>query len=245
MPLRPPIFLAFDEGSSTLDVVVWLIAGAIWMLAQISSARKKQEKRKQAQQSRPAAAPGGGESPSPGELAEIFRRLGSNIPDTPPPPGPRPVPPPPAPRPQSSPVSSSTPRRPAQKIQAGKSAAQVQPDLARRLARVRQEAEASARQAEEGRISRQITLDAIVPGVQSRAGEHRALDTATRHTGAILPRIYAMGVRLAPLPILPMPGLDRTHHAGKPLRTKLHSRREIRDSLIAQTFLQPAKGLST
>ena len=111
--------------------------------------------------------------------------------------------------------------------------------LARRLAQAMKEAEAAADLAETARVA----LNAFVPGVQSRAGETRALDTATRHTGAILPRLYAMSMRMAPLPTLPMPGLDRTHHVTLPMRTRLHTRREVRDALIAQTFLQPPKSL--
>ncbi len=97
-------------------------------------------------------------------------------------------------------------------------------------------------QADAIRYSEEQIANAIVQGVQSRAGENRALDTATRHTGAILPRLYAMSMRLTPLPILPMPGLDRTHHVSKPLPARLHTRRDMRDALIAQAFLQPAKG---
>ncbi|HAL92925.1 MAG TPA: hypothetical protein DCM68_07880, partial [Verrucomicrobia bacterium] len=114
------------------------------------------------------------------------------------------------------------------------------PELARRLARARQEAEEAGQVAEAARLA----TNAIVPGVQSRSGETRALETATRHTGAILPRLYAMSMRLGSLPTVPMPGFDRTHHTSRPLRTKLHTRREVRDSLIAQTFLQPPKSLS-
>ena len=54
----------------------------------------------------------------------------------------------------------------------------------------------------------------------------------------------AMGVRLAPLPVIPMPGLDRTHHAGPPLRPKLRGRREIRDALVIQSVLRPAKAFA-
>ena len=91
------------------------------------------------------------------------------------------------------------------------------------------------------RRDEEIAAQALVPGVQRRAGEHRALAAATRHTGTILPHIYALGVRLAPLPILPIPGFAPAHRRGMPLRPKLHSRHEVRDALVAQVFLQPPK----
>lgn len=235
MPLAPSIFLAAGDGPP-VDIVVWLIAGAIWLVSQVVAVKKKQGKKGGASpsSSSPSAAArsGGGEAPTPKELVEIFRRLGADIPSTPPPPSTTAVRPPPAPAPRMA-------HRPAQKFAPRKSApAAVHPDIARRLARAKKEVEAAADLADTERIA----LNAIVPGVQSRAGETRALDTATRHTGAILPRLYAMSMRMPPLPSVPMPGFDRSHHTAVPLRSKLHSRREIRDALIAQTFLQPSKG---
>ena len=237
MPLWPSIFLASGDGS-LIDVVVWLIAGAIWLFLQINAAKKKMDRK-----ARPApppdssaARPDGGESPTPDELAEIFKRLGGNIPGTP-----RPAPrPPPAPvsvpQPARKTAAPPPPRRTA--------AAVVAPALARRLAQAKREAEAAARQAEIARRAEAFAANAIIPGVQSRAGEHRAFDTATRHTGAVLPRLYAMSMRLTPSPILPIPGFGPPHQVGVPLRAKLHSRRDVRDALVAQVFLQPAKGLA-
>lgn len=233
MPLMPPIFLAASEGVG-LDLVVWLIAGAIWLFGQIAAAKKMKEKK--ARQSRTESStsstlqPGGGNAPPPNELAEIFRRLGADIPATPPPP------PPPA---------SAAPHRP-QKKPAHKNARRktpaehIQPILAQRLAQVRKAAEEAAQLAETERIAAQ----SAVPEVQSRPGQTRALDTATQHTGTILPSLYAMSCRMAPLPSLPMPGLDRTHPVNQPLRAKLRARREVRDALIAQMFLQPPKSFS-
>ena len=232
MPLLPPIFLAVREDSA-VDVVVWIIAGVIWLLTQMNAAKKKQEKmaRQSSPAPSPAARPGGVESPTPDELADIFKRLGADIPGTP-----APVPrPSPAPPPARSHGARATLRKPA---------TAVAPALAQRLARVKQEAAEIARRTEAERRIEEAAANAIVPGVQSRAGEHRALDTATRHTGTILPRIYAMGVRLAPLPILPIPGFAPAHRKGMPLCPKLHSRREVRDALIAQVFLQPPKVLA-
>ena len=63
MTLTPPIFLAASEGVG-LDLVVWLIAGAIWLFGQIATARKNKEKK--APQSRAESStsstlqPGGG-----------------------------------------------------------------------------------------------------------------------------------------------------------------------------------------
>lgn len=227
-----PIFLAEADGGG-LDVVVWLVAGAIWLFSQIAAAKQRQ-KRKTGRAQDPAApaappAAGGGEAPTPAELADIFRRLGADIPATPPPaPRPRPaVAPRTAPRPGATRPPKHTPER-------------IQPELARRLAQAKQAAAEAALLA----ASESAAPSAGVPGVQSRAGESRALDTATRHTGMILPRIYAMGLRLAPWPMLPTSGNDRSHHAGQSFRPRLRSRRDVRDALIAQTFLQPPKGLA-
>ena len=239
MHLFPPMFLAYGN-SSVWDIVVWFVVGAIWLVSQMAAAKKKQEQKNRLRQSPPASSPaalpeGGRETPTPAELAEIFKRLGADIPATPPPPAP----------PRTSPTPAvRIVHKSAQTIMKKQAAARIQPVLAQRLARARQEAQDSANQAEAGRAEKEKLANAIVPGVQSRAGENRALDTATRHTGAILPRLYAMSFRMAPLPSLPMPGLDRTHHVTLPMRTRLHTRREIRDALIAQTFLQPAKGFS-
>ena len=231
MPLGPSIFLAAANGIG-IDVVVWLVAGAIWLFSQMAAAKKQKEKKaRQAQAARPPApgAAGGGETPTPAELAEIFKRLGADIPATPPP-----MPPRPAPARAAPPA-----RKPGVQIVKKRAAERIRPVPAQRPAKAKQEAAAAADLAEAERIAAQ----AIVQGVQSRAGETRALDTATRHTGAILPRLYAMSMRLSPLPTIPMPGFDRTHHVNPPLPTRLRTRREIRDALIAQTFLQPAKGL--
>ncbi len=232
MQLAPPIFLAASEGLG-LDLVVWLIAGAIWLFSQITTAKKNREKKARHSQAANSTSStiqtGGGNEPTPGELVEIFKRLGGEIPATPPPPPPSPV------------TQPRITRKPAQKNAHRKSPAErIHPVLAQRLARAKKEAEAAAQLAETERIA----SNAVVQGVQSRSGETRALETATQHTGAILPRLYAMSSRMAPLPSIPMPGLDRTHHVNLPMRTKLHSRREVRDALIAQTFLQPPKSLS-
>ncbi len=227
MPLWPSIFLASGDGS-LIDVVVWLIAGAIWLFLQINAAKKKMNRKARPEPlpDSSAARPGGGESPTPDELAEIFKRLGGDIPGTPPP----------APQPARKTAVPPPLRRTA--------AAVVAPALARRLAQAKREAEAAARQAEIERRAEEFAANAIIPGVQSRAGEHRAFDTATRHTGTILPRLYAMSMRLSPWPILPIPGFGPPHQVGVPLRAKLHSRRDVRDALVAQVFLQPAKGLA-
>ena len=236
MPLRPPIFLAQDGGSTLLDVVIWIFAGAVWLFAQVAAAKKKKEKAARAARNGASATPppaGGAASPTPDELAAIFRRLGADIPGTPPPgQAPAPAPAAPAPAPTVSQAQRPGPRAPLRKP-----AAPVAPELARRLARARREAEEAARQVEAIRIAE----NAVVPAVQSSAGEHRALDTSTRHTGMVLPRLYAMGLRLAPLPVLPMPPLDPVRRTGHPLRVQLHSRRELRAALVVQTFLRPAK----
>ena len=234
MPLSPPMFLAASEGLG-LDLVVWLVAGAIWLVSQVAALKKRKDMKARRTPPSPPASPaapsGAGDAPTPGELAEIFRRLGADIPATPPPHRPAPPPPPPPRAPAARKLAAQAAKK--------RAAERIPPALAQRLAKAQQEAAAAADLAEAERIA----LAAIAPGVQSRAGENRAIDTATRHTGAILPRLYAMGFRMAPLPAIPMPGFDRTHHVNLPMRARLHTRRELRDALIAQTFLQPAKGL--
>ena len=90
----PVICLAVSDGSGVLEVVIWLVAGAIWLASQLAAARKRKS-RQQARHAAPAAGterPGGfagADSPAPDELAEIFKRLGADIPATPPP-APRP-----------------------------------------------------------------------------------------------------------------------------------------------------------
>ena len=236
MPTCPPIFLAYNDASSVLEIVIWIVAGVIWFLSQVAAAKRKKARKAQrsAEGGTSAAPSGGGEAPSPAELAEIFRRLGADIPGTP-----RPHPrPPPSPRPPPA-AATSFARRPSQQNVKKPASGRVQPEVARRLARARQEAEQAAQRAEAARLA----LDAVRPGiqVQSHAEDARALSAATKHTGAILPRLYAMNLRLAPLPGVPMPAFDRRPDTNRAHRIKLHGRRQVRDALIAQSFLQPSK----
>ncbi len=231
MPLRPPIFLAYGD-SSPLDAVIWVVAGIFWLFIQMANARKQKARKdlKSRSAGAPAAAADDGDAPKPDELVEIFRRLGANIPQTPPPA------PPPGPRPPAAPPRPAGRRR-------RTPAAAVAPELARRLERAKREAAEAARQAEAELRAAQAP-PAEAPNIQIQSDDHRALADATRHADAILPRMHAMCVPLSPLPILPMPGGDRSHHPGAPLRAKLRDRKEVRDALVAQTFLQPAKGLA-
>lgn len=243
----PSIFLALDDGSTLVDIVVWIIAGVAWMAIQIAAARKKKNATPPASSSGPArsAVPGGGGSPTPDELTEIFKRLGADIPHTPPP-APPPLPPP-APRqamatkPGPRPAARPPPPRPMVRPDYRKPAGRIAPELARRLARVKQEAESAARRAEAERRAAEMAVTAGLPAAQSQPGEHRALDVSTRHTGMVLPRLHAMELRLASLPVIPLPGFDRSHHAGPPLRARLRTRRELRDAIVAQVFLRAPK----
>lgn len=246
MPAVPPMFLAAADGGVGIDVVVWLLAGVIWLFTQMAAAKKKPGKPADESRRTSSARPpaGGGTSPTPDELAEIFKRLGADIPGTPPPAHQAPAPavraPAPAARPAPTPRPRPVPRPAIQRAGPQPVPVPVRADLARRLAQVRQEAAAAAQRAEAERIA----VNAIVHGVQSREGETRALDTSTQHTGTILPRLYAMSMRMAPLPTIPMPGFDRTHPGGNPIRPLLHTRRQIRDAIVAQTILRPAKSVS-
>ncbi|HPT17032.1 MAG TPA: hypothetical protein PK388_07095, partial [Kiritimatiellia bacterium] len=106
MPLRPLIFLAYGD-SSPLDAVIWLVAGIFWLFIQMANARKQKAKKdlKSRSAGAPAAAAADGDAPKPDELVEIFRRLGANIPQTPPP-----APPP-------RPLTTAAPARPAVRLQ--------------------------------------------------------------------------------------------------------------------------------
>ena len=238
MPFRLPIFLAYGE-SSVWDAIIWLVAGIIWLFIQIANAKNKKEK--QAQRPRPpAAAPGGGDAPTADELAEIFKRLGGQIPATPPPApraAPVPPPPPPPPAPAPAPRAARTPVPPRPPAHKAAAAQRVQPEIARRLAEVRRKADEAAREV----LAARAAENAIVHGVQSQAGEHRSLDTATRHTGMVLPRLYAMSMRLVNLPSTPMPALNPARRDAAPLRARLRTRREVRNAIVAQAFLSPCK----
>ena len=216
MPLRPPIFLAAGDDSLN-DVVVWVVAGIFWLIAQIHAAKKKQERQKKTAAAPRPAAPA--ETPGAEELAEIFRRLGANVPNTPPP-APRPVPPPAAPgtaRPAARP-----PRAP--------------PPQGAKL-----EAAEAARRAEEARAAEAAARTDAGAGIHSQAGDTRATESALRRTAAILPRIGAMDLKLSAWPLLPIPGFAPVQRTGAPLRARLRARREVRDALVAQAFLQPPK----
>lgn len=238
-----PIFLATGD-KSILDVLVWIVAVVAWIVAQISAARKAQEKRRQ-QQSRLASAPpppaatAGGIMPTADELSEIFKRLGADIPGTPPP-APRPPPAPGLRLVATKPVSPRpVSRKIIQRVPLRKAVAPVDPALAERLARVQQEADEAARRAD----AEAQTVIVAGHGVEVQRGDSRVVNTATRHSKVILPRIHAMELRLSAWPLLPMPGFDRSHHATRPLRARLHVRTEIRDAWVAQTFLRPPKSI--
>lgn len=246
MPLGLPIFLAYGD-SSAWNVLVWIVAGLIGILAQINAAKKKharQARHASSAPSGPAAAPGGGESPTAGELAEIFRRLGADIPGTPPPAS--------KPAAAQAPVRSAPPPRPVTRTTPpSRPASRAAPPLRPSPAGLKKPATTSQGQMAARKSPRPMPPPArpaapaaARPGVESRQDEHRALDVSTRHTGMILPRMYAMGLRLTPWPWLPMPGLDRSRHARHPLRARLHAPREIRDALVVQNYLRPPKSLS-
>jgi len=223
-----PIFLAAASGPG-LDTLIWVVAGVIWLFSQIAAAKKRQQ-RKERQAHQPPPAPTSHRSdadtaPTSDELSEIFKRLGADIPATPPP---KPVHP--------SRTTGHTGTRRSAETRA------VRPAIAQRLARVKKEAADAARQAKVDVVQR--AEKALAPAVHRREDEIHTLNTATQHTGTILPRLHAMGLPLVPLPSLPMPGVNRIHHAGKPFPVHLHTRSDIRDAIIAQTFLSPSRSTS-
>jgi len=223
-----PIFLLAASDGPGLDVIIWVVAGGIWVLTQIAAAKKKKErKERQAQRSPPPAGQSSdaGDTPTPDDLAEIFARLGADIPSTPPP---RPTaarstpPPPPSRRPR--PVDYTKVR----KIEP----TPVRPEIAQRLARVKWEAAEAARMTKAQPVRATLNTPSAVSQVEG---------SCAQHTGAILPHFSAMGVHLVPLPSLPMPGVNRTNHIGTPFPVHLHSRLDLRNAIVAQVFLSPAK----
>lgn len=238
---HPPIFLAYGE-SSGWEVVIWLVVGLIGVITQLNAAKKKKEQQARLTQAhRPPAAGGKGPdvAPTSDELTEIFRRLGASIPATPPPAPPAQPSLAPWPVPGQAPAAAR--HRGVTRVTLRKPPTKVDSEIARRLARVRQEAEQAALAAAPE------PPPAILPreqGVVSQQGDSRATSAATRYSQVILPRIHAMDLRLAPWPLLPMPGLDRTHHAGAPYRARLHSRRELREAVVALALLRPPKAFA-
>ncbi len=247
MTAAPAIWLAASEGVG-LDVIIWLVIGAIWLMGQVAAAGRRKARRQQApsREAEDTAAPGAGRPPAPDELTEIFRRLGADIPATPPPQppptraapeAPRAAPPRPAGAPRSSAyqVREQSPyRRRVEKPYETK----VQPDIARRLARAKKESAEAARLADiAGRIP---DLDRV-QGVDIRRDDSDVVGTATQTSGLVLPRLHAMALRLYRLPSVPMPSLSTTHHEDPPLRIRLTNRRELRDAVVAQALLHPPK----
>lgn len=241
----PVICLAVSDGSGVLEVVIWLVAGAIWLASQLAAARKRKS-RQQARHAAPAAGterPGGfagADSPAPDELAEIFKRLGADIPATPPPaPRPRPAA---SSRPAAPPPSHSVRQNaPHRRYTHRPEERHVQPEIARRLARARLEAEAAARQVQE---ARKIPELQELHGLAVRRDDSQSVHAATRSSGLVLPRLHAMDLRLTPFPSVPMPAFSRTQHQAPPLRIPLHGRRELRNAIVAQTLLHPPRSES-
>lgn len=236
MPNLPVIFLAVGDGSSVLEVVVWLVVGALWLMSQVVANRKKREQVRR----REAAARAEGSDPRPGapapasdELAEIFKRLGADIPSTPPPPSRRPAgaPPPARPRPATPP-----PPRPAS--QRRSAPAKIQSDIARRLARAKAGAAQAAREAEAALHIPPLTE---IKGVAVRQDDAQSVQAATRTTGLVLPRLHAMDLRLVKFPSIPMPTLSQTQRRAPPVRIPLHGPRELKRAIVAQALLHPPK----
>jgi type IV secretory pathway VirB10-like protein len=237
-----PIFLAAAKGPG-LEIVFWAVMGVIWVLTQIASAKKRQ-RRKADREAHPAPFEvhrSEKESPSPSatELSDIFKRLGADIPATPPPKptAKRTVPPPPPSR-----TTGYAAARKAGTYNAVRKtpSAPVRPEIARRLAQVKREAAEAARQATLALRTQQPDG----PYAEKEPVEACSLATTSRSAGTILPRLYAMDLRLSPFPSIPMPSANRTHHTCDPLPIQLRTRRDLRNAIVAQTFLSPAKSVS-
>lgn len=234
MPNLPVIFLAVGDGSSVLEVVVWLVVGAVWLGSQVVANRKKREqaRRREAARAEGSDPRPGSPSPASDELAEIFKRLGADIPSTPPPPSRRPAgaAPPLRPRPTTPPPRPTPQRRSAP--------AKIQSDIARRLARAKAEAAQAAREAEAALHIPRLTE---IQGVTSRQDDAQSVQAATRTSGLVLPRLHAMDLRLSKFPSIPMPTLSQTQRRAPPVRIPLHGRRELKRAIVAQALLHPPK----
>ena len=237
--MNPSVYLPLAASDGVgIELVVWLVAAAFWVVGQIATAKRKKERQRQREAPTGTTSPSGvGSSPAPDELAEIFRRLGAEIPSTPPPP-PAPNVAPAAPYPAANPaVPTASPRKPTIRRKQ-KPAARVSPEIAQRLANAKRDAEEASRF--ETAVSSRPTPDG--EGIDKRADDHQSTSTATRTSGLVLPRLHSMGLSLSPWPEIPMPGADRTHHEARPFQVRLRSRRELRDAIVAQTLLHPPKG---
>lgn len=231
--------LAAAEGPG-LEIIFWFVAAVIWVISQIATARQNKRRRQQ-RSAEPQTddryeSSGAGASPAAEDLAEIFKRLGADIPATPPPP-PRPAPAPPA-----APAAYARPaRQPPSVPRKSTHPARVQPEIARRLARARKEADEAARQVEEAArlAARETALPAPTPSPNDETTRN-----AIRNSGLVLPRLHSMDLRMTAWPSVPMPPFSSGPHKGKPLRVRLSNRRELRDAVIAQALLHPPKSQS-
>jgi len=237
-----PIFLA-ASGGPKLEIVIWAVAGVIWIVTQVASAKKRQRQKAEREADPPPFEVHRSEeeshSPSANELSEIFKRLGADIPATP--------------------LNRATAKRTRHRPAPGKTmrgaaarkavnynavrkppAAPVRPEIARRLAQVKQEAAEAARQAAMAVHTRQPDG----PYAEEEPIEACSLATTGKTVGTILPRLYAMDLRLVPFPSIPMPSANRLHHTCTALPIRLKTRRDLRNAIVAQTFLSPAKSVS-
>jgi len=237
----PFIFLAAGDGPG-LDIVIWVVAGGIWLLSQVAAAKKRQRRNADRAATKPPFEVHHSEeeeSPNANELAEIFKRLGADIPATP---SPRPTAKRAAPPPPPRKTTGYAAARKSVNYNAGRKPppAPVRPEIAQRLARVKREAQEATRQAS-------LALHAPHPEepyATSEPVEACSLATTDQSTGTILPRLYAMDLRLTPFPSIPMPSGNRLHHTCGPLPIRLRTPRDLRNAIVAQTFLSPAKSVS-
>ncbi|MDR0994518.1 MAG: hypothetical protein LBN38_08175 [Verrucomicrobiota bacterium] len=218
------LLAASSEGASgLLDLLIWAIAAGVWLFANTAAKRRKKKAHLQREphmvQAEPQVTAAPARPPRPpvansNELSAIFERLGAQ------------APPPPAPS-----ARNAYGRRAPSSFMARRdhTAFPSRPAAPARPKAVVLPIEAPSAESSE-------------PAVQSQLNEQHLMDSATRHTGMILPQMYAMGMRLTPWPSLPMPGMDRTHHTGRPLGIRLHGHANLRDAVVAQTLLQPSKG---
>lgn len=241
MPGLPVIFLAAGDPSSVMEIVVWLVVGVIWLMSQVAANRKKKaqaQRRKEAARAEETAPRPRSPSPAPDELADIFKRLGADIPSTPPPPPRRPAPaaPPPRARPAPRAKRPSMPPRPAPQRRSAPE--KVHSDIAQRLARAKAGAAQAAREAEAALHLPPLTE---IQGVVVRPDDAQAVQAATRTSGLVLPRLHAMDLRLSKFPAIPMPTLSQTQRRAPPVRIPLHGPQELKRAIVAQALLHPPK----
>ena len=71
------------------------------------------------------------------------------------------------------------------------------------------------------------------------AAEEEAARARAKKHGWVLPRMVGIGMDFAPWPSVPMPPFNPTSRKNKPLPIRLHTRKHLREAIIARILLEP------